>query len=428
MASSSLKNASPSEAQSQVSALPVDTFTEQLTHEPQRKAKLYSLPLIRTAVALVTALWAIGVYAGNPDGFWQASVSGLPLSVAAFAISWALAGWLAIPIRLMKGVPAPGCWQGEKSSRTLRMRKLKNGGALPYGSQLHQWFHLQDRHLVASLNGDGLTAGTAVIPLDSLEVSFDLLEGDEPRMEVRLSEVHYDTRYAEWTLHLPVSEERQWRPAFKKARESARLVTGRESAFNSTALRTYAWEQLEGREVFIASMFLSLAGAFIVATLALWGAVGDSNGNPEGFSSGSIILWLSAITTVTTASLTLCEYVSYETAVGSFSWIRVATERRDGGFGVPVDMEVLSPKAPIFPLVKFKNGGRYGGWVSESKGVRQIVLLAPSGRQYILDLPRDTTIHYSSDPKHSCAIATLKIGDEVVGAKLTLPKDAEPAL
>lgn len=428
MASSSLKNASPSETQSHVSALPVDTFTEQLTHEPQRKAKLYSLPLIRTAVALITALWVIGVYAGNPDGFWQASVSELPLSVAAFAISWALAGWLAIPIRLMKGVPVPGCWQGEKSSRTLRMRKLKNGGALPYGSQLHQWFHLQDRHLVASLNGDGLTAGTAVIPLDSLEVSFDLLEGDEPRMEVRLSEVHYDTRYAEWTLHLPVSEERQWRPAFKKARESARLVTGRESAFNSTALRTYAWEQLEEREVFIASMFLSLAGAFIVATLALWGAVGDSNGNPEGFSSASIILWLSAITTVTTASLTLCEYASYETAIGSFSWIRVATERRDGGFGVPVDMEVLSPKAPIFPLVKFKNDGRYGGWVSESKGVRQVALLAPSGRQYILDLPRDTTIHYSSDPKHSCAIATLKIGDEVVGAKLTLPKDAEPAL
>lgn len=431
MASSSLKNASPSETQSHVSALPVDTFTEQLTHEPQRKAKLYSLPLIRTAVALITALWVIGVYAGNPDGFWQASVSGLPLSVAAFAISWALAGWLAIPIRLMKGVPAPGCWQGEKSSRTLRMRKLKNGGALPYGSQLRQWFHLQDRHLVASLDGDGLTAGTAVIPLDSLEVSFDLLEGDEPRMEVRLSEVHYDTRYAEWTLHLPVSEERQWRPAFKKARESAWLVTGRESAFNSTALRTYAWEQLEEREILIASMFLSLAGAFIVATFALWGAVGDSNGNPEGFSSGSIILWLSAITTVTTASLTVCEYVSYETAIGSFSRIRVATERREGGFGVPVGMEVLSPKSPVFPLVKFKNGGRYGGWVSESGDVRQVALLAPSGRQYILDLPRDTTIHYSSEPKRSCAIAALKIdaeSAEVASVKLTFPKEAEPAL
>lgn len=40
----------------------------------------------------------------------------------------------------------------------------------------------------------------------------------------------------------------------------------------------------------------------------------------------------------------------------------------------------------------------------------------------------DTIIHYSSDPKYSCAIATLKIGDEVVGAKLTLPKDAEPIL
>lgn len=57
MASSSLENVSPAEAQSQVSELPVDTFTEQLTHEPQRKAKLYSLPLIRTAVALVTSLW-----------------------------------------------------------------------------------------------------------------------------------------------------------------------------------------------------------------------------------------------------------------------------------------------------------------------------------------------------------------------------------
>lgn len=426
MTSQSLPTTTLSKAELPAPTLPVDTFTEQLTHEPQRKAKLYSLPLIRTAIALITALWVVGVYATNPDGFWQASVAGLPLSVAAFAISWALAGWLAIPIHLRKGVPVPGRWQG-KSSQTLRMCNLDNGGALPYGSQSHQWFHLQDRHLVASLDGDGLTAGTAVIPLDSLEVSFDLLEGDDPRMEVRLSETHYDTRYAEWTLHLPASEEKQWRPTFKKARESARMVTGQEPAFDSTALRTYAWKQERDRGIMVASMFLSLAGAFTVATLALWGAVGDSS----GLNSSSIILWLSIITAVMTASLTAREYAAYETAVGSISWIRVAIERRDAGFGAPVDIKDLSYKSPAFPLVKFPNSGRYGGWVSESGGVRQVALLAPSGRQYILDLPHDTTIQYAPETKPSHALAALKIdadNAEVTSVKLTFPKDAEPML
>lgn len=426
MASQSLSTTALSKADSPVPTLPVDTFTEQLTHEPQRKAKLYSLPLIRTAVALLAVFWVIGVHMGNPDGFWQASVSGFPLSVAAFTISWALAGWLAIPIHLRKGVPVPGRWQG-KSSQTLRMCKLDNGGALPYGSQSHQWFQLQDRHLVASLDGDGITAGTAVIPLDSLEVSFDLLEGDNPRMEVRLSETHYDTRYAEWTLHLPASEGKQWRPAFKKARESARMVTGQEPAFDSTALRTYAWKQEQDRDDMVAGMFLSLAGAFTVATLALWGAVGDSN----GLNGSSIILWLSTITAVTTALLTACEYVAYETAVGSISWIRVAVERRDAGFSAPVDIEDLSYKSPTFPLAKFPNSGRYGGWVSESGDVRQVALLAPSGRQYILDLPRDTTVQYSPEMKSPYALAALKIdadNAEVTSVKLTFPKDAEATL
>lgn len=107
MASSSLKNASPDEAQSQVSALPVDTFTEQLTHEPQRKAKLYSLPLIRTAVALVTSLWVVGVYAGNPDGFWQAQINTFMVAIAGLAVAWTVGGWMTCLIRRGVGVAIP---------------------------------------------------------------------------------------------------------------------------------------------------------------------------------------------------------------------------------------------------------------------------------------------------------------------------------
>lgn len=92
MTSSSIKNVSPAEVQSQVSALPVDTFTEQLTHEPQRKAKLYSLPLIRTAVALITALWVVGVYAGTPDGFWQAQINTFMVAIAGLAVAWTVGG------------------------------------------------------------------------------------------------------------------------------------------------------------------------------------------------------------------------------------------------------------------------------------------------------------------------------------------------
>ena len=60
--------------------------------------------------------------------------------------------------------------------------------------------------------------------------------------------------------------------------------------------------------------------------------------------------------------------------------------------------------------------------------MRQVALLAPSGRQYILDLPRDTTVQYSPEMKSLYALAALKIdadNAEVTSVNLTFPKDAE---
>lgn len=419
MASSSLENVSPVGVQSQVSALPVDTFTEQLTHEPQRKAKLYSLPLIRTAIAVITALWVVGVYVGNPDGFWQAQINTFMVGIAGLAVAWAVGGWMTCLIRRGVGVAIPrsgGDVEMDSFTVPLVIRKESSG----------EWFKLVDRHLVVSLKGDGLESGVAVIPLDLLEVSYDLLEGDSPRMDIHLSDIKYDTRYATWTLHLPASCTKHWKPIFADAKASERVATGREPKFDSKAVRTYTWKtEIEWDAPYSGALLTTIIGYAIATSLLAGWATSPQRSATESVLAGALF---ALIVLATSAGFTLGEYIGYRGQVGYLNpWRYYCREM--------VPMLTDSEKSTVslaggwvFPLVKFANGGRYGGWVSESKGARQVVLLAPSGRRYVLDLPRDTTIHYSSDPKYSCAIVTLKIGDEVVGAKLTLPKDAEPIL
>ena len=419
MASSSLENVSPVGVQSQVSALPVDTFTEQLTHEPQRKAKLYSLPLIRTAIAVITALWVVGVYVGNPDGFWQAQINTFMVGIAGLAVAWAVGGWMTCLIRRGVGVAIPrsgGDVEMDSFTVPLVIRKESSG----------EWFKLVDRHLVVSLKGDGLESGVAVIPLDLLEVSYDLLEGDSPRMDIHLSDIKYDTRYATWTLHLPASCTKHWKPIFADAKASERVATGREPKFDSKAVRTYTWKtEIEWDAPYSGALLTTIIGYAIATSLLAGWATASQRSATESVLAGALF---ALIVLATSAGFTLGGYIGYRGQVGYLNpWRYYCREM--------VPMLTGSEKSTVslaggwvFPLVKFANGGRYGGWVSESKGARQVVLLAPSGRRYVLDLPRDTTIHYSSEPKYSCAIVTLKIGDEVVGAKLTLPKDAEPIL
>lgn len=419
MASSSLENVSPVGVQSQVSALPVDTFTEQLTHEPQRKAKLYSLPLIRTAIAVITALWVVGVYVGNPDGFWQAQINTFMVGIEGLAVAWAVGGWMTCLIRRGVGVAIPrsgGDVEMDSFTVPLVIRKESSG----------EWFKLVDRHLVVSLKGDGLESGVAVIPLDLLEVSYDLLEGDSPRMDIHLSDIKYDTRYGTWTLHLPASCTKHWKPIFADAKASERVATGREPKFDSKAVRTYTWKtEIEWDAPYSGALLTTIIGYAIATSLLAGWATSPQRSATESVLAGALF---ALIVLATSAGFTLGGYIGYRGQVGYLNpWRYYCREM--------VPMLTDSEKSTVslaggwvFPLVKFANGGRYGGWVSESKGARQVVLLAPSGRRYVLDLPRDTTIHYSSDPKYSCAIVTLKIGDEVVGAKLTLPKDAEPIL
>lgn len=420
MASSPLKNASTSETQSHVSALPVDTFTEQLTHEPQRKAKLYSLPLIRTAVALITALWVVGVYAGNPDGFWQAGTNNVfMVGIAGLSVAWAVGGWMTCLIRWGVGVAVPKrSGDDYVNSFTVPLTIRRESSS--------EWFKLVDRHLVVSLKGDGLEPGVAVIPLDLLKISYDLLEGDSPRMDIHLSDIKYDTRYATWTLHLPASYAKRWKPVFADAKASDRMTTGREPKFDSKVVRTYTWKtEIDWDAPYVGVLLTTIAGY----ALAIWLLNSWITASQRSTTEWVWIGVLFALTVIATSfGFILTGYIGYEGRVGYLNpWRDYCQEM------VPMltdsEKSVISLAGGwVFPLVKFKNDGRYGGWVSESKGVRQVVLLAPSGRQYILDLPRDTTIHYSSNPKHSCAIATLKIGDEVVGVKLTLPKDAEPMM
>lgn len=261
MASSSLENVSPVGVQSQVSALPVDTFTEQLTHEPQRKAKLYSLPLIRTAIAVITALWVVGVYVGNPDGFWQAQINTFMVGIEGLAVAWAVGGWMTCLIRRGVGVAIPrsgGDVYVNSFTVPLTIRRESSS----------EWFKLIDRHLVVSLKGDWLESGVAVIPLDLLEVSYDLLEGDSPRMDIHLSDIKYDTRYGTWTLHLPASYTKHWKPIFADAKASERVATGREPKFDSKAVRTYTWKtEIEWDAPYSGALLTTIIGYAIATSL-----------------------------------------------------------------------------------------------------------------------------------------------------------------
>lgn len=420
MTSSSIKNVSPSEAQSQVSVLPVDTFTEQLTHEPQRKAKLYSLPLIRTAIALITVFWVVGVYAGNPDGFWQVQTNTFMVAIAGFTVAWAMGGWMTCFARWVAGVAPPkrgGDVYVNSFNVPLAIRRESSG----------EWFKLVNRHLVVSLEGKGLNPGTAVIPLDLLEVSYDLLEGDNPRMEAHLSGIQYDTRYATWTLHLPVSYAKRWNSAFTDAKASERMVTGRESKFDSKAVRTYTWKSwYEWEGPYIGILALTLVGYPLVTSFIMSGITGSQHGVPEATVWGLGGTLLAPVVIVATGMFAWAEYIKYKGEAGDLDPWRNYCREAVLALTDAEKSAISSSGGWVFPLVKFPYSGRYSGWVSESSGKRQVALLAPSGRQYVLDLPRDTTVQYASGKKSSCAIATLKIGAdgaEVVRVKLTLPKD-----
>lgn len=238
--------------------------------------------------------------------------------------------------------------------------------------------------------------------------------------------IKYDTRYATWTLHLPASYAKRWKPVFADAKASDRMTTGREPKFDSKAVRTYTWKtEIDWDAPYLGVLLTTIAG-YALATWLLTSWITASQRSTTEWVWIGVLFALTVI--ATSFGFILTGYIGYEGRVGYLNpWRDYCQEM------VPMltdsEKSVISLAGGwVFPLVKFKNGGRYGGWVSESKGVRQVALLAPSGRQYILDLPHDTTIHYSSNPKHPCAIATLKIGDEVVGVKLTLPKDAEPMM
>lgn len=245
-------------------------------------------------------------------------------------------------------------------------------------------------------------------------------------MEAHLSDIKYDTRYATWTLHLPGSYAKRWKPVFADAKASERVTTDREPKFDSKAVRTYTWKtDIEWDAPYMGILLTTIIGYAIVASLLAGWATSPQRSATELVLAGVLF---TLIVLVTSAGFTFSGYIRYEGQIGYLNPWRYYCQEAVLTLTDSEKSTVSLAGGWVFPLVKFKNGGRYGGWVSESGDVRQVVLLAPSGRQYILDLPHDTTIHYSSDPKRSCAIATLKIGDEVVGAKLTLPKDAEPML
>ena len=341
------------------------------------------------------------------------------MGIAGLTVAWTVGGWMTCLIRWGVGVAIPkrgGDVEVDSFTVPLVIRKESSS----------EWFKLVDRHLVVSLKGGGLESGVAVIPLDLLEVSYDLLEGDSPRMDIHLSDIKYDTRYSTWTLHLPASYAKRWKPIFADAKASERVTTGREPKFDSKAVHTYTWKtDLEWGAPYMGILLTTIIGYAIVASLLAGWATSPQRSATELVLAGALF---ALIVLATSAGFTFSEYIRYEGQIGYLNPWRYYCQEAVPMLTDSEKSTVSLAGGWVFPLVKFKNGGRYGGWVSESKGARQVVLLAPSGRRYILDLPRDTTIHYSSDPKYSCAIVTLKIGDEVVGAKLTLPKDAEPIL
>ena len=281
------------------------------------------------------------------------------------------------------------------------------------GNPLAPWISTQDGNVVLDVQNDKYGEGTLVIhPADIYETTFDLLEGNEPRLVAYTSEWRYNTRSVCWHLHLPASYHKHYSAAFGEKAKGKELFNGKVTLQDKTLsykddIRPYILgkpkdrlsHRLSPKALGTWGPMLLVAGAFGGCTLTL--AV-DALAK-QRFSGAFFPLLFTGLCIFMAVT-----FVSF--SVGE-AWINRATPLKDysemwdwSSMGLPKNFKEelkYRSRSIILPLIPFGEDGKYADWIqsrstqdADGKAKSVVGVYLPRGEYGLIELPEKTKIKY----------------------------------
>lgn len=313
------------------------------------------------------------------------------------------------------------------------------------GNPLAPWISTQDGNVVLDVQNDKYGEGTlAIHPADIYEVTFDLLEGNEPQLVGYASEWRYDTRSICWHLRLPASYHKHYSAAFGERAKGKELFNGKVTLQDKTLsyrddIRPYILgkpkdrlsHRLSPKALGTRGPMLLVAGAFGGGALTL--AV---DALAKQHFSGAFFPLLFAVVCVFMA-VTIVSFSVVKAWSNRVTPLEDYTEMwNESVMGLPMNFqeEIIGyrSRSIILPLIPFGEDGKYADWIQsrpaqdaggKSKSVVGVYL--PRGEYGLIELPDKTKIKYEhlKYPTDTPWV-TLEVGidyKEPYGATIHLP-------
>lgn len=282
------------------------------------------------------------------------------------------------------------------------------------GNPLAPWITNQDGNVVLDVQNDKYGEGTLVIhPADIYEVTFDLLEGNEPQLVGYASEWRYDTRSICWHLRLPASYHKHYSAAFGEKAKGKELFNGKVTLQDKTLsykddIRPYILgkpkdrlsHRLSPKALGTWGPMLLVAGAFggCALTLAVEALA------KQRFSGAFFPLLFAGLCIFMAVT-----FVSF--SVGE-AWINRATPHKDysemwdwSSMGLPKNFKEelkYRSRSIILPLIPFgEDDSKYADWIqsrptqdADGKSKSIVGVYLPRGEYGLIELPDKTKIKY----------------------------------
>ena len=279
---------------------------------------------------------------------------------------------------------------------------------------LAPWISNQDGNVVLDVQNDKYGEGTLVIhPADIYEVTFDLLEGNEPQLVGYASEWRYNTRSVCWHLHLPASYHKHYAAAFGERAKGKELFNSKVTLQDKTLsytedIRPYILGKPKDRLSHRLSpkafsgygALLLVAGVFGGTSLTL---TIDALANLRfGDAFFPLLLAVGCVFMAVT-------FVSF--TVGE-AWINRVTPLKDysemwdwSSMGLPKNFKEelkYRSRSIVLPLIPFgKDGNKYADWIqsrptqdADGKSKSAVGVYLPRGEYGLIELPDKTKIKY----------------------------------
>lgn len=282
------------------------------------------------------------------------------------------------------------------------------------GNPLAPWISTQDGNVVLDVQNDKYGEGTLVIhPADIYEVTFDLLEGNEPQLIGYPSEWRYDTRSICWHLRLPASYHKHYSAAFGEKAKGKELFNSKVTLQDKTLsyrddIRPYILGKPKDR----------LSHRLSPKALGTWGAMLLVAG---AFGGGALTLAVDALAKQHFSGAFfpllfagLCIFVAV--TIVSFSVVEAWSNRvtaledytemwNESVMGLPNNFkeEIIGyrSRSIILPLIPFGEDGKYADWIqsrptqdADGKSKSVVGVHLPRGEYGLIELPDKTKIKY----------------------------------